>query len=67
MKFSIEQKLDKLDVGIEDGGAYRHVLISEDTEDGLFFDFKSWSNNREHLEFDKFIGRKVRITIETID
>ena len=67
MKFSIEQKIDKLDVGIEDRGAFRHVLISEDDDNGMFFDFKSWNDNGEHLEFDKFIGRKVRITIETID
>jgi hypothetical protein len=38
MKFSIEQKIDKLDIGIEDRGAYKHVIISEDTDNGLHFD-----------------------------
>ena len=43
------------------------VNVDNDANFGLFFQFHSWDEEGNHEEFNKFIGRKIRITIETID
>jgi len=38
-----------------------------DEENGMFIRIQSWDENKEHTEFNSFVGRKVKITIETIN
>lgn len=53
----------------EDGGQYHAFNISQDDEEenGIYVKFCSWDDKCKHLDHDKFINRKVKITIETID
>lgn len=52
----------------EDGGQAMVFTVSDpfQEENGLFVRIQSWDENKEHTEFKKFEGRKIRITIETI-
>jgi hypothetical protein len=58
------------DVANEDGGM---ALISEpfagpNAEDnGMFVKIQSWDEECKHDDFKKFQGRKIKVTIETID
>ena len=57
-------------LAIEDGGQAMIVDISDDNiddENGLCMTLTSWDENLQHTEFKKFVGRKVKITIETVD
>lgn len=40
---------------------------NEEENNGMFVRIQSWDENKQHEEFKKFEGRKIRITIETID
>lgn len=70
-KFEIEfeVKLKEKDVDTEDGGQAKIIDIVNDSNDenGIFIRLHSWDENREHLDFNKLIGRKVKIKIETLD
>lgn len=62
-------ELKKKDVSVEDGG---QALVSDpfnsDKEvDGMFVRIQSWDEKKKHEDFKKFQGRKIRVTIETID
>jgi len=65
----IEEKLNFLDMETEDGGNFKCFRVQKDfeTEDGMYVKICSWDESKKHLELEKFINRKVRITIETID
>lgn len=72
LKNVIEEKLNFSDMENEDGGCFKcfkcfRVAKDFETEDGMYVKICSWDESRKHLEFEKFINRKVRITIETID
>jgi hypothetical protein len=64
-----EKKLNTEEMTKEDGGQAMIFTISEpfEEENGMFVRIQSWDENKEHKELKKFEGRKVRITIETID
>lgn len=67
-KKTIQSVFDGIDT--EDGGCAKIVTIvdeADDSEDGLYIRVISWSKSKEHPEFDKLIGKKVKITIEEID
>ena len=65
----IEEKLNFSDMETEDGGNFKCFIVAKDfeTEDGMYVKICSWDESKKHLEFEKFINRKVRITVETID
>lgn len=64
-----ETSFDEKDIKVEDGGAYKEIyaMNNPDEDNGMFIKICSWNNNAKHKEFDKFIGKKVKVTIETID
>jgi hypothetical protein len=33
----------------------------------MFVRLQSWDDDKKHVEIRKFIGRKVKITVETVD
>ena len=56
------------EIDTEDGGQAKIFTISEDDLDnGMFVRICSWDKNGKHDEFNKFVGRKIKITIETIE
>jgi hypothetical protein len=57
------------EVNVEDGGCAKIAEICEDDnqDNGVFVRFQSWSEEHNHDLFDKFIGKKVRVTIEVCD
>ena len=67
-KFAV---IDKV-IGEEDDGGCAKIATLADPNDksfeGCFFRFQSWSEDgSDHELFECFEGRKVRVTIETID
>lgn len=65
----IEDRLNFSDMDTDDGGSFRCFQIAKDynTEEGMYVKICSWDEDKNHFEFEKFINRKIRITIETID
>jgi len=61
--------LKERDVDTEDGGQAKifSTSLNEDEDNGMFVKVCSWDENNNHDEFNKFIGRKIKITIETIE
>lgn len=57
------------DIENEDGGCAKIITFdNEDNEmNGMFVRIQSWDETLKHEDFNKFLGKKVRITIETID
>jgi len=66
---SFDYKLNEKDMDTEDGKQYKcfHIDLDEDSDNGMFIKLCSWDDTLEHKDFDKFIGKKVKITIEEID
>jgi hypothetical protein len=56
-----------LDFTTEDSGAAVIAEICDDIFGHTFFRFQSWDTDCKHTEINQFIGRRVRITIETLD
>ena len=44
-----------------------YLTEQSDDDNGMFIRIQSWDENKKHKEFKTFMGRKVKITIETID
>jgi hypothetical protein len=65
----IEAELPHKYMENEDGGQFKGFNVSkvEGEENGIYVKICSWDDDMEHSEFEKFINRKVKITIETID
>ena len=67
----IESTINPGDVRGEDGRQAAMVTLVKEEEkeqdNGMFVVLQSWDDKRLHSEFFSFVGRKVRITIETID
>lgn len=57
------------DVDVEDGGCAKIVYLdeSEGSEEGMFICLKSWTENGIHTDLDKFIGKKIRVTVEVVE
>lgn len=68
MKIEFEQILDPSNVEVEDSGMAKITDFTSDDgqEDGVFVRLHSWSEEAIHTEFDALVGKKVRITIETV-
>ena len=68
MKVVFEQDINRRDVDVENAGCARIVEISNgDPESPLFFRMHSWDNNGEHTQFNSWIGKRVRLTLEVIE
>lgn len=77
MKIVIEDEMRPDDVSKEDGGCALiwnsdscppEVDDDSDTTPGVFFRFQSWDEeDKTHDIFRQFIGKKVRITLESLD
>jgi hypothetical protein len=56
------------EIDIEDGGQAKIFTASkDDLDNGMFVRVCSWDENKNHEDFKKFVGRRIKITIETID
>lgn len=68
-KHVIEVSLDEIELEKEDGGQFSGFTVSNnsDEDNGMFVRICSWDEKEKHKEFNQFINRKVKITIETID
>ena len=66
---SFEDNLNIKDLEIEDGNQFKcfHIDLTEGEDNGMYIKLCSWDENLEHKNFDQFIGKKVKITIEEID
>lgn len=73
--FAIKKSGDlSMDVNVEDGGC---AIIGvarfdkngkEDNEfSGVYARIVSWDETKEHKDMAKLLGRKIKVTIETID
>lgn len=61
--------LKKKDVSVEDSG---QALVGDpfsasSGDDGMFVRIQSWDSKKKHVDFKKFQGKRIRVTIETID
>ncbi len=57
----------RLEFDYEDGRMAMIGEISEITPGNEFFRVQSWDETKRHSGLIPFIGRKIRITLETID
>jgi len=68
-KIVFEQLFSK-DVQIDEGGKALISNVNEGKIDGedtnVYLAIISFDENKEHKDFNKFTGKKVKITIETI-
>lgn len=59
------------EISKEDNGMAMIATIGDEKElsqeNGMFVKVQSWDENKEHTEFKKFMGRRIKIMIETID
>jgi hypothetical protein len=73
-KVVFEGELPKAEVRSEDGGC---ALIwetgpdqvsptDEDPDSGMFVRLQSWDERKSHKVFNRFVGRRVRITVEPL-
>lgn len=66
---AIVQPVIPNDLSIQDSGMA--VIIDcgrvDDENAGMFVRLHSWSESKEHDQIRKFIGKRIRITVETID
>ena len=66
-KITIETTLRGDEIENEDGGQSKMFNASpDDGDNGFFVQLRSWDDKKEHIDFNKFINKKIRITIETI-
>lgn len=65
----VEGQVNDEDLEIEDGGCYKtfRVMVHPKQSDGMSLQINSWDDDGNHPEFDKLIGKKVRITVEIVD
>jgi hypothetical protein len=57
------------DAAIEDSGCAKIADVCGDDsfDGGMFVKLQSWSEEQDHSVLDKFLGHKVRVTVEVID
>jgi hypothetical protein len=52
---------------IEDGGQAIIAEVGGDKDAGMFVRIQSWDETMRHAEIEPFLGKRVRVTIETLD
>lgn len=66
--FTFEQDWNDIDFDIEDSGMAYIYNLSDPSNSELFVRLQSWDDNAKHRYFNEcFKGRKLKITIETMD
>lgn len=67
--YILEADVKVEDISKEDGEKYCgiQVNINPKEDSGLFIQICSWDELKFHLDFNKLVDRKIKITIETID
>lgn len=72
--FSIKKNMNlSMDVDVEDGGqaiigvAHFDIDGNEGNDNGVYARIVSWDTTKEHKDMAKLLGRKVKVTIETLD
>lgn len=65
----IEDDWDPTALDIEDGGQARIYSMDYKPEDtnGLFVRLQSWDETKCHKLFEMFQGKRIRITVESIE
>jgi hypothetical protein len=64
----VDFEIDPAEISKEDGGqALIYTIVAENVPE-LFFRLQSWDESKEmkHTEFNKLLGKKLRITIEEL-
>lgn len=64
-KLIFEDRISQVDV--EDSGCARIAVLDPDDYGQLFVKLQSWDEECNHPEFNEFYGKRVRVTIETLD
>lgn len=68
MKKEVEIILESDGVKIEDGGMAHYIDVDLDKGfNGMFARIHSWDEKGKHVDFTKFLNKKVRLTIEVIE
>lgn len=79
MKLIFEELISKVEVDKQDSGQaliYTFNGIKEPYDEseemngceaGVFVRFQSWDTSKQHETFNKFIGKKVKVTIEVVE
>lgn len=67
-KFTFEQPWEEIDLDTEDQGMALIYNIENNYIPELFIKIQSWDENKKHKIFNESIrGRKLKVTIETLD
>lgn len=65
-----ERMVQPIDVEVDDDGQSMTIEFGGedggDDSSGLFVHVKSWSDKKQHDEFNKLVGKRVRVTVEVI-
>lgn len=61
--YVFEDDIRKTDVSVEDSGAAKYFDVGSE-ESCLFARIHSWDESLSHIDFEKLIGKRVRVTIE---
>ena len=67
LKIVFEEMIKNRCVSSEDSGCALIYEFSNDDESGVWAKVTSWDESKKHIDFNKLLGRKVRVTIETLD
>lgn len=66
--FSLIQDWNEIDLDRQDGGMALIYNIEDETIPEIFIRLQSWDETKKHNIFkDCFAGRKIKVTIETLD
>lgn len=69
IKYIAIGKVKQSELEFEDGNNFVAYRISDNTEkdDGIYVKMCSWDETKNHLDFKKFVNKKIKVTIETLD
>jgi hypothetical protein len=64
LKFAVEGTVE---IKEEDGGQAMIATIEDENVPEFFLRLQSWSEERRHIVMRSLAGKRVRVTVETID
>jgi hypothetical protein len=65
LKRYVYKEIKFIDLKIEDSGQAKILTIYNDAENGIYFKIISWSEEKNHKEFDILVNARIkRIVIE---
>lgn len=67
-KYIIKCYFDPEEIEVEDGGQAKIFAADNPTmeDNGMYVRLISWDEHKLHTDFNKFVGKKIRITIEEL-